>query len=85
MIILTLTLALCSILGLTACGGNNENGNDDNPPHIHEFTTLKYDTTSHWFECECGDKKILKPIKVERQLKRVKPFVRSATKVTVLL
>ena len=57
MIILTLTLALCSILGLTACGGNNENGNGDNPPHTHEFTTLKYDTTNHWFECECGDKK----------------------------
>ncbi len=57
MTILTLTLALCSILGLTACGGNNENGNDDNPPHIHEFTTLKYDSTNHWFECSCGEKK----------------------------
>ncbi len=55
-LILSLTAMLTCILGLTACGGNNENGNSDNPPHIHEFTTLKYDTTNHWYECSCGAK-----------------------------
>ena len=55
-IILTLTAMLTCIFSLTACGGNNENGNDDNPPHIHEFTTLKYDNEKHWFECECEEK-----------------------------
>ena len=54
MIILTLTLALCSILGLTACGGNNDNG--ETPSHTHEYTILKHNATEHWYECSCGDK-----------------------------
>ena len=43
--ILTLTLALCSLFGLTACAS-----------HTHNFATLKYDSENHWFECECKEK-----------------------------
>ncbi len=42
MTVLTLTLALCSIIGLTACG------------HEHEHE-LQSSSTMHWYKCECGD------------------------------
>ncbi len=48
--ILITVLSLCTcIFTLTACGENE-------PPHTHEYTTLKYDAISHWYECTCGDK-----------------------------
>ena len=48
--ILITVLSLCAcIFTLTACGENE-------PPHTHEYTTLKYDALSHWYECTCGDK-----------------------------
>ena len=43
-------LSLCTCMfTLTACG-------EKEPPHTHEYTTLKYDALSHWYECTCGDK-----------------------------
>ena len=42
---------------LTACGEDSDNGNSDKPPHTHTYSTLKFDTENHWFECSCGDKK----------------------------
>ncbi len=44
-------LTLC--LGLfTACGNDNQNSS----PHTHDYTILKYNADSHWYECECKDK-----------------------------
>ncbi|MBO7215089.1 MAG: leucine-rich repeat domain-containing protein [Clostridia bacterium] len=54
--ILITILALCTCMfTLTACGGD-DNGNGDNPPHTHNYTTLKYNETEHWNECACGNK-----------------------------
>ena len=48
--ILITILALCTCMfTLTACGENE-------PPHTHNYSTLKYDKESHWFECECKEK-----------------------------
>ena len=52
-IIFALTLCL-SIL--TACGNCSNCNNQTPPSHVHNYTTLKYDANSHWYECECGDK-----------------------------
>ena len=43
------TIALC--LGVVACGNTG-----DEPQHVHSYTLLKYDATSHWNECDCGEK-----------------------------
>ncbi len=43
--LLTVILALTLSLGIfAACG------------HTHDFATLKYDATGHWYECSCGEK-----------------------------
>ena len=34
---------------LTACG-------ESEPEHTHNYSTLKYNNESHWFECECEEK-----------------------------
>ena len=43
-----LFLGAC-IFALTACG-------DSEPPHTHNYETLKFDNENHWYECDCGDK-----------------------------
>ncbi len=49
--IIALTLTLILNLGvLTACEGDG---------HNHEYSTLKYDSVSHWYECSCGEKQSL--------------------------
>ena len=48
-ILITVLLLCTCIFTLTACGENE-------PPHTHEYATLKYDAISHWYECTCGDK-----------------------------
>ncbi len=46
--ILITVLSLCTCMfTLTACGENE-------PPHTHEYSSLKYDNSSHWYECDCG-------------------------------
>lgn len=54
--ILITIFALCTCLfTLTACS-EDDNGNGDNLPHTHNYTTLKFDSESHWLECECKEK-----------------------------
>ena len=49
--ILITVLSLCTCMfTLTACGENE-------PPHTHTYSVLKYDTENHWYECSCGEKK----------------------------
>ena len=49
--ILITILAVCTCMfTLTACGENE-------PPHTHTYSVLKYDTENHWYECSCGEKK----------------------------
>ena len=55
LIILTIVFAICSIIGLTACGSDDNEGGEP-PSHTHEYTTLKFDSENHWYECYCGDK-----------------------------
>ncbi len=55
-IIFALTLCL-SIL--TACGNCSSCNNQTPPSHVHNYTTLKYDANSHWYECECKEKQHL--------------------------
>ena len=51
MILLTLTLVGCSIVGLTACGNSEE------PPHEHSYSTEWTKTDSHhYYACSCGEK-----------------------------
>ncbi len=50
----TLTVLLIATLILTcfalaACGENEQ-------AHTHNYSTLKFDNESHWFECECEEK-----------------------------
>ena len=45
--LLTITFAFTLCLGVfSAC----------DEQHSHDYKTLKYDTTRHWYECECGEK-----------------------------
>ena len=47
--VLAISFVLCTcLLALTACG-------DKEPPHTHDYSTLKSDKDGHWYECECGD------------------------------
>ena len=48
-LVIAIVLYTC-ILVLASCGENE-------PPHAHNYSTLKFDEKKHWFECECGDKK----------------------------
>ena len=48
-LITVLSLCMC-MFSLTACGENE-------PPHTHTYSVLKYDTENHWHECSCGEKK----------------------------
>ena len=43
-----LFLSAC-IFALAACG-------ESEPPHTHNYETLKFDEENHWFECECEEK-----------------------------
>ena len=59
--IITLIFALTLALSLfTACGSqptSSSGGNGgDNPTHVHNYETLKFNDTNHWYECSCGEK-----------------------------
>lgn len=41
-------VAVMAVLALGAAGCEEK--------HTHEYTTLRYDATSHWYECTCGEK-----------------------------
>ena len=43
-------LFLCACMFALASCGENE------PAHTHNYSTLKFDNESHWFECECEEK-----------------------------
>ena len=43
-----LFLSAC-IFALAACV-------ESEPPHTHNYRTIKFDEENHWFECECEDK-----------------------------
>ena len=43
----TIVLYVC-IFALAACDKNE-------PTHTHNYSTLKFDNETHWFECVCGD------------------------------
>ena len=48
--VLAISFVLCTcLLAITACG-------ESEPPHTHNYSTLKIDEDNHWFECVCGDK-----------------------------
>ncbi|MBO5910280.1 MAG: hypothetical protein J6Q15_02100, partial [Clostridia bacterium] len=47
--ILAIIYAFTLCLGVfSACGED---------PHTHSYATLKFNTTNHWYECSCGEKK----------------------------
>lgn len=49
--ILLITLTTCALmLALTACGGDNSSN------HTHSYKTLSSNSSSHWYECSCGEK-----------------------------
>ncbi len=51
--ILAVVLALGLTVSVSAC--NNDGGNTE-PAHTHEYSALKSNATSHWYECSCGAK-----------------------------
>ena len=47
---LVCAIVLCAcMVALAACDGNES-------AHAHNYSTLKFDDESHWFECECEEK-----------------------------
>ena len=46
-ILIAIFVLSVAVLTLAACG---------DPPHTHNYATLKHDNASHWYECVCGDK-----------------------------
>ena len=49
-LIIILVLSIC-LFTLTAC--DNES-NETEPPHTHNYATLKHNKAQHWYECTCS-------------------------------
>ena len=47
--VLLIATLILTCFALAACGENE-------PAHTHNYSTLKFDNESHWFECECEEK-----------------------------
>ena len=55
--ILALTLGVAATFGITACGGNDDNGNSGGGigEHTHNVSCYGYNITHHWLACESSD------------------------------
>ena len=49
-------IAILSILILTCSFGLIACGSEEQAPHTHDYSLLKYNETQHWYECSCEEK-----------------------------